>query len=1546
MSLRDDIIDAVEDRLSKQNPWIRYRGDAGGEGWQHVLTGEVRYQDKQPEPSDGMPEGYSQEDIPELDQEGPDELSQLPTEDNLQEYLEEGMEVTADLDIGEIHGEIVHMGNKGLVVEQNGEEYSLNYSEIEEHPVELEPGDGWAEGWVAPDDDLKSFDMWDGRNVEFYDLDTGEYVQASYKDSQSTNWLTVEDAEGEEHHIDLTGGSDTNNILTAVEDPLNTVEADTLMSLTDKDLLELNEGDTIIVENLENPYGRGVVTHPPTSTTVGDVNGVKVKFQSESGNYFDLNSAATSYPENREIFRPLNEEMGVPAEYIEDIDPETIEDLNPGDDIAVTFDHSDEDLGLDVGVVDHSSEPTKTYTGAVTADNNVYFPSLEEEFTPEELHEYAEETYAAVGELKQMGEIPGFDTVPWLVDGQFTTFDHPIHGEIEGDVEIYTDPEGYEWFRVDPPDVDAEQLSEGDEISLENADGTFEYRGELDRETYVEDTDMEPEDIASEEIEGKHILLSDDGQTYLETEDNMQQPGEMVLTSNPEHPLHYEGHATVKNPWTTTEEFEEANKDWDDDLKYGSKVLLDDGSIVTVAQYDELSVEDPDGGEYRVIEDVDGEYHTLDEVDSVVNINTNRMGAGPLDTDWQSEPLGREYWEGDELLFEGSDGYEVYQVQEQDDDRVELEPVDGDGESRELPREEVDDEAIGFAGEGVRPLPEGDDLHYFDDGEYVTVAYKDNSDELQHVTGMFIEPAGHGDPKVVDFDGVETRIPDEHNAVVTEEPQIPEEYRGADERESDEIAADIASKTNAARKEGHALRHEIYPELLEHFNASDAAMMKKSLTDSPEGWKSTSNSRTANKWEKTFADALGIEAKTLGNRAISGDGTRIAKTLNEMSQLRWENEPENENWHRGLAKEGGAALLSEYLSDPFGEENDELPVPTRAVANYTTQRHTAENLGDGYETIVVTQERGNIPSEAVVSYHDDFFESGNSGENEVSMRGDKMTVPYDGVYIDSSQKRLSDNPKEMPEEAFREFFRKVSDQYGKIFYEQNNVGDEPTQNQLENYIRLTEIAKKKHGIPETELARIEDVKQKLEQEYGVDASDVGFRGIENAGVAEFTDPPEFATRPQDFETGMEVTFLDHGEQMPGEITDAEEGILTVQNVDTGEEMAVEPNEIEEIVYSSTKYGPPSEVDMTDYETTDFGKGDQVLVWSGGTWDEGIVVEGGDENVEVSADGMSDYFTDDLVQDNWVVPVDEVHMPEEDGDGSSGESEGSNGVDWEGTAEEMEFDEGESPGSELVDSITGDFEQGDLYETASGIHTIAEVNDDGEITVRDEYGNEMVYSNPSEDNVVGHSYKKTTDAPGDGLTPGDKFRVGAGDAKQTSTIVQTNGSPESSVQTIYAVSEDGRMGRITANQVEEVEDFSDMPADAPLDNIPDDLLEGYDAENPIAVLEYPNGDVQPARLEPDGEGGVEPLISVMGSEDVTVETVVDNDEPAPNFAEGYEADTEPLSQGQYTSILTNDGEVLEMIVENPPVAPAEPAMLVDEETGEDYMLWPHGELESV
>lgn len=323
MSLRDTIVEKFRSEVEKQNPWMPYRGEAGGQGWQNMITGEIRYQDARPAPEEGMPEDHEGE-VPTPDEDPGDRLSDElesvegiepgthlmvdaddydeyegsgevvmeledgyvvetpngeeisvgydeilgevnpPEPSDIAEYLEEGMTVTADLPgTGDTEVEVLGISDSGKInVDTADGPILLNPEDIVEHPVELEPTDGWADGWTDGPDELS--DLESGQTVEFYNLETGEYRQGEISHVEADDpdfegdYVSIHPEDGA-GVIEIAPGIDAGDeyIITAQEDQGDDlVEIDSINALEEGDrFFARMQDDESLVENFYGAYG-------------------------------------------------------------------------------------------------------------------------------------------------------------------------------------------------------------------------------------------------------------------------------------------------------------------------------------------------------------------------------------------------------------------------------------------------------------------------------------------------------------------------------------------------------------------------------------------------------------------------------------------------------------------------------------------------------------------------------------------------------------------------------------------------------------------------------------------------------------------------------------------------------------------------------------------------------------------------------------------------------------------------------------------------------------------------------------------------------------------------------------------------------------------------------------------------------------------------------------------------------------------------------------------------------------------------------------------
>lgn len=238
----DDPDGASESGAGGQNPWVQYQGNAGGQGWQNVITGEIRYQEEQPAPTEG-------------EQEAMDEQAAMAGDSG----LSQGDWVSVDTMGGEVSGQIKDYDpdtDRVFIEDEDGGVYAHKVENVEPDPsaaAAQEPDEGFADGWQAPPDDFS--DVQSGDYAEVYDTETGEWHIGQVLDVAQDDYLRIRTEEGEEYEI--LRGSDTGAVLTAVEESIEGVPMDLEM------VHELEQGDDVLYDS---PGADGLI---PTSVVAG-----------------------------------------------------------------------------------------------------------------------------------------------------------------------------------------------------------------------------------------------------------------------------------------------------------------------------------------------------------------------------------------------------------------------------------------------------------------------------------------------------------------------------------------------------------------------------------------------------------------------------------------------------------------------------------------------------------------------------------------------------------------------------------------------------------------------------------------------------------------------------------------------------------------------------------------------------------------------------------------------------------------------------------------------------------------------------------------------------------------------------------------------------------------------------------------------------------------------------------------------------------------------------------------------------------------------------
>lgn len=1109
MSIKDDIVDTIR-KVLKQNPWIPYEGPAGGQGWMNQMTGEVRYQENRPDPGEGMPEDVDPEQIPEAE-DVPETLEPLSEEELLAQHLEEGDEITIDL-MDAAMEEVQHEGIEAEIVYGSDSEYGPNveynhpesgtveshqisWEEVADHPAELEPTEGWADGWTdAPRDHL---DLETDQTVEIYDFETGEYVEGEVLDvddwGEDGSYLRVQTEDREYEFLDgeLQQGGDA--MLTAAEDIYPPVEPPEEFSVG-----EFTEGEEVLYWNgVENEVRRGEIDEILS-------NEVRI-FEPEMDGYLYIGEDSRSFIFDEEMEREFE---------LQAIDTAPIE------------------------------------------------------------------------------EIPGALESAGVVAGGYAIMDHPVFGEVEGDVEVTTDDHGYDWLTVEAPveeevdvtpgdeepemeDVDPQDLEVGDLAVFHGGAGP-NMVGEIDG--FVDDEVVSVyfgEEVGVSQMNLDSALGNPTGEGVTMEEAS--------LTTNPEHPFYVGDHMEeIEDPWTTVSDA--------DEIQIGDTVMYE-GHPASVGG---IVGEEPhlDLHENHTYTDTFVDAAEFEEVAPA------DMPEPPVSEDWQ-DPLDiGDYNPGDTVAFydPGTGQIEV--------DEVETDHGDGEMTLDEAGLVDVDWVA-GYDDTGEVQLPGDDDLHYATPGDYVEVAYVDEFNEsLEYVRGWVSEHNQMtGETAIITEDGGRTRI---DAGTIVDEPDPPSDYMEWQDATAEEIAADIAADVKLESPGSHMIRGEIRPQLMRRHNPAAVTSILDKLTNNEDGWKRFSNRSKAGTWDQALKRASGSNRPARDGPSPTREEIRVAETIHELSKQRWRENPP-EHVYRGLSDTGAASLFSSVLEDPFTA--DEYEISMLATNNFSEKRGTAENLGTA--PTVIHFDGHQLDPEQVMAYHDDFFHAPNDSENEIALRGDDMRVPRDQFYLNkNTDLNFADPPHEWDFDQARAFRDKL-DRYGpgKILHDAN-VYEHPTRNQLENAIRIERVMREKHDMTTGNF--FDDVRETLREEYDVDPDAVTYPELAEQGYGGTTETlPDGITDPADFQSGMEIEFFRFGDRLEGDIIDVrEDGTLEVEEYEYGEVYPIEPEDVADVVYSSDFYGPnsdllgneepwdPSVFDQYDYQdvvVSGYGMGNQAEI---------------------------------------------------------------------------------------------------------------------------------------------------------------------------------------------------------------------------------------------------------------------------------------------------------------------------------------------------------------
>lgn len=465
MNLKDAIRDGFRDRIEKQpNPWQPYRGPSGGQGWMNAITGEVRYQPDRPAPGEGTPEDAAPQAVGELDEEIPETLDEAfdpvePTPEDLLEHLEPGMEVTAEVDGEEYTGEVGTANEDGIYIDTLGAPDPFDPEDIVDHPVELEPPGGWADGWTDAPQDWGDLD--EGQTIEVYDLEAGEYHEATVDYVGEDGGVMDITLEGEETPTTIGDVDYADDVLvTAAEEP--GVGSTPGMEF---DPADYEEGDQVLAYN---PYSDETTIVRIDAVGDGGFAGVS----EEEGSM----TFSADVQDEWQIVDPENVDEvieGLP----EDLEPDSLDEIGQFEGELAIVDHPAEGtLVGEIEIIDHDEDGHWLYVG----DSEVGVPlddpehPLHGEFVVEEIESPYE----------------GYDPA---TDPQWIT---------EGDELVLQDPESDERFTVEVEE------STNDDVLIENYG--WHPREDLEDGTVhgvnIDSAAVEPTPIVPEDAEEWHDM--------------------------------------------------------------------------------------------------------------------------------------------------------------------------------------------------------------------------------------------------------------------------------------------------------------------------------------------------------------------------------------------------------------------------------------------------------------------------------------------------------------------------------------------------------------------------------------------------------------------------------------------------------------------------------------------------------------------------------------------------------------------------------------------------------------------------------------------------------------------------------------------------------------------------------------------------------------------------------------------------------------------------------------------------------------------------------
>lgn len=1148
----------------------------------------------------------------------------------------------------------------------------------------------------------------------------------------------------------------------------------------------------------------------------------------------------------------------------------------------------------------------------------------------------------------------GFDDEDWeLLEDEQVVMDHPAFGEVEGELEIEEDPEGYDWLSV----TREKEPEVGDTFELETTGDEYEV---LNIYEEMGDTYVELEESGGYQTE----WLMEDVLAQFDEEQ------EVSLTTNPDHPLYFEDYLEqVEDPWA--EEYDV------DDLKVGDWVVTgDEAEQITQKVPDGyLTDKHPDPADAippsNAWIDSAAPNEEIDPDDKHLSVDEWR---DPVEVDEQGDVDFPTINPDDVVYYYDEEEGEMVTApaaeQSMSDEVTIQDGFDEDGNPKTVDRSKIE----GYAPEGFKPLPESvvDDYEVHAGSEVEAVYNDEVTGEREVAHGIVVE-AGIWGLHIVDSETGELRqLPSvgSEDVAITEHDLDP---RYSAEDWDSASAEDLVDEIEEGGGIDHgrteltsAGKKKLKAELHKRFPSETVSQFYDLQSDEKGAWKGSSGTEKAGRYEAAFREGLDIDADVRHDMKSPGkDMEKLAAVVSEISQRHFEEQfGEQHELHRGASIPGSASLFAQYLLMPEAEEYEN---PMLAINNFSDEKSIYHNFEKG---ITVRHE---TKSDEVAALHDHLFSASHGHEREVTVRGDYGPVSSEDVYIDSTELSLDQPVEEMGEDTLDHISTELNKSVGGETWEvleEKGLNDE----QIEEMLKIDDYLNEKTDHRRSHGSFFRELRQEAE-ERGIDPDDV-----HHPEVSEPSDYwPEGIESEDDWKEGMEVEYENfYDEVQQGTVEDIRtDGPATELLIDEpeGGQAWTHVENVGEILDSPEPFGPHAE-QIGEPIPDSVTPGDEVVVQPFGSNNKvetGVLMEKPDDysgNWRVSIDGQSEPYEPDRL---GPLPEDEPDGDEEDGVPIEEQTSGE-----EGTASMEDLspdgDEGDTPSvGELASegtpagSILGEGDKLDVLGFDEPF-TVEQVEDDG--TVHLDNGN----SYSPEDNNYGVMVEDAEVAEVGGVNEPDSIL----DTLENGDIIETTYESEAHSEPVEVVSTHPQNGTVRIQNAEWV--TTEIPehavegivedAEEETQGIPesqwDEAVEAFDPGDEAVYWDEYNDEVKDVEIVSIADDGQGARIEVQEGEEegadfnvywdkiLTDPSEVANPEfdtsewgrlPPHEVAEELQGGDLSLADSFVTDVPAGPGSDTEeraVQVTDVPDDDAQPVVVEDEE-GRQYQIWPSGEV---